>query len=77
MSSRTGYNESRRPLTMAQTRRSTTGSRRWSENGVFKRIFEKLAKPQDGAVNVLMIDATHLKTRRTASSLKKRAASRG
>ena len=29
--------------------------RRWSENGVFERIFGELAKPQDGAGNVLMI----------------------
>ena len=33
--------------------------RRWSENGVFERIFEELAKPQDDAGSVLMIDATH------------------
>ena len=39
---------------------------------MFERIFEELAKPQDGAGNVLMIDATHLKAHRTASSLKKR-----
>ncbi len=32
--------------------------RRWSENGVFERIFEELAKPQDDAGSVLMIDAT-------------------
>ena len=31
--------------------------RRWSENGVFERIFEELAKPQDDAGSVLMIDA--------------------
>lgn len=47
--------------------------RRWSENGVFERIFEELAKPQDGDGDVLMIDATHLKAHRTASSLKKGA----
>ena len=51
--------------------------KRWSENGVFERIFEELAKPQDEAGNVLMIDATHLKAHRTASSLKKGATSRG
>jgi transposase len=45
--------------------------RRWSENGVFEQIFKELAKPQDGDSNVLMIDATHLKAHRTASSLKK------
>lgn len=46
--------------------------RRWSESGVFERIFEELAKPQDDAGAALMIDATHLKAHRTASSLKKR-----
>ena len=51
--------------------------KRWSENGVSERIFEELAKPQDEAGNVLMIDATHLKAHRTASSLKKGATSRG
>jgi len=51
--------------------------RRWSENGVFERIFGELAKPQDGAGNVLMIDATHLKAHRTASSLKQGATSQG
>jgi len=51
--------------------------RRWSENGVFERIFEELAMPQDEAGNVLMIDATHLKAHHTASSLKKGATSQG
>jgi transposase len=51
--------------------------RRWSENGVFERIFEELAMPQDEAGNVLMIDATHLKAHRKASSLKKGATSQG
>jgi hypothetical protein len=44
---------------------------------VFERIFEELAMPQDKAGNVLMIDATHLKAHRTASSLKKGATSQG
>jgi transposase len=35
--------------------------RRWSENGVFERIFEELAMPRYGDGNVLMIDATHLR----------------
>jgi transposase len=47
--------------------------KRWSENGVFERIFEELAKPAGGCGDVLMIDATHLKAHRTASSLKKGA----
>ena len=51
--------------------------KRWSVKGLFERIFEELAKPQDEAGNVLMIDATHLKAHRTASSLKKGAASQG
>jgi putative transposase len=51
--------------------------RRWSKNGVFQRIFDELAKPQGDTGNVLMIDATHLKAHRTASSLKKGAMSQG
>ena len=51
--------------------------KRWSENGVFERIFEELAKPQNDAGNVLMIDATHLNAHGTASSLKKGAMSHG
>ena len=56
---------------MARTRRSITGSSGAPKNGVFERIFEELAMPQNDAGNVLMIDATHLKAHRTASSLKK------
>jgi transposase len=51
--------------------------RRWSENGVFERIFKELAKPDAERREVLMIDATHLKAHRTASSLKKGAMSQG
>jgi transposase len=49
---------------------------RWSAKGVFERIFEELARPQGPEGEVLMIDATHLKAHRTASSLKKGARSR-
>ncbi len=42
--------------------------KRWSEKGVFARILLELAKESD-ATDTLMIDATHLKTHRTASSL--------
>ena len=48
---------------------------RWSANGTFERIFEELARPQGPAAEMLMIDATHLKAHRTASSLKKGAQS--
>ena len=51
--------------------------RRWSENGIFERIFVELAKPGMKSGGVLMIDATHLKAHRTASSLKKGATSQG
>lgn len=44
--------------------------RRWTEMGVFNRIFSCLAA-QDGPPETLMIDATHLKAHRTASSLLK------
>jgi transposase len=43
---------------------------RWSRLGVFNRIFAELAKA--GQPERLMIDATHLKAHRTASSLLKR-----
>ena len=51
--------------------------RRWSENGIFERIFSELANPDVEGSGVLMIDATHLKAHRTASSLKKGATSQG
>ena len=44
--------------------------RRWSELGVFDKIFSHLAA-SDGPPDTLMIDATHLKAHRTASSLLK------
>jgi transposase len=42
--------------------------KRWSDKGVFARILLELAK-HGTATDTLMIDATHLKTHRTASSL--------
>lgn len=45
---------------------------RWSHKGIFEKIFEELASPTGTEANVLMIDATHLKAHRTASSLKKK-----
>lgn len=44
--------------------------RRWTELGVFDRIFSHLSA-EDGPPDILMIDATHLKAHRTASSLVK------
>ncbi len=44
---------------------------RWSELGVFNRIFEPLAG-KAGQPDRLMIDATHLKAHRTAASLLKK-----
>jgi transposase len=44
--------------------------RRWTEMGVFDRIFSHLVA-EDGPPDTLMIDATHLKAHRTASSLLK------
>ena len=41
---------------------------RWSRKGVFARILIELARKGD-QTDVLMIDATHLKAHRTASSL--------
>lgn len=49
---------------------------RWSRLGVFARIFCTLAQPgRDG--DTLMIDSTHLKTHRTAASLRKGGFARG
>lgn len=44
--------------------------RRWTEMGIFDRIFSQLAA-EDGPPDTLMIDATHLKAHRTACSLLK------
>ena len=44
---------------------------RWSRMGVFNRIFEALAGAA-GTPETVMIDATHLKAHRTASSLLKK-----
>jgi len=44
---------------------------RWSEMGVFDRIFEALASGGSSPKR-LMIDATHLKAHRTAASLLKK-----
>ena len=44
--------------------------RRWTLLGVFDSIFSHLST-QDGPPDTLMIDATHLKAHRTASSLVK------
>ena len=44
---------------------------RWSRMGVFNRIFASLAGAA-GTPDTLMIDATHLKAHRTASSLQKK-----
>lgn len=38
--------------------------------GIFERIFVEMANPGADGSGVLMIDATHLKAHRTASSLK-------
>jgi len=45
--------------------------KRWSEMGVFDKIFAALAS-QAGAPDQLQIDATHLKAHRTAASLLKK-----
>jgi transposase len=42
---------------------------RWSRKGVFARILTELAREGE-RTDVLMIDATHLKAHRTASSLR-------
>ena len=44
---------------------------RWSRMGVFGRILMELVR-QDTETEMIMIDATHLKAHRTASSLRKK-----
>ncbi len=44
---------------------------RWSRRGIFAKIFAGLAG-EEGTPERLMIDATHLKAHRTASSLRKK-----
>ena len=44
---------------------------RWSQAGVFDRIFADLAA-ESIATGTVMIDATHLKVHRTAASLRKK-----
>ena len=44
---------------------------RWSQAGVFDRIFSALAAASE-ATDIVMIDATHLKAHRTAASLLKK-----
>jgi len=44
---------------------------RWSEKGIFDKIFHALVEAQ-GIPEQLQIDATHLKAHRTASSLVKK-----
>lgn len=48
---------------------------RWSRRGIFERIFAGLAGAE-GTPDRLMIDATHLKAHRTASSLRKKGGPR-
>ena len=45
--------------------------RRWTELGVFDKIFSHSGSLREGPPDTLMIDATHLKAHRTASSLLK------
>lgn len=47
---------------------------RWSNLGVFNRIFTKLAG-KAGEPDRIMIDATHLKAHRTTASLQKKGGS--
>ena len=49
---------------------------RWSRLGVFARILLELVK-QDAETEMIMIDATHLKAHRTASSLRKKGGPNG
>lgn len=50
---------------------------RWSRLGVFDKIFSHLASEGGEPPDTLMIDATHLKAHRTASSLLKKGMFQG
>ncbi|MEL6667172.1 MAG: IS5 family transposase [Pseudomonadota bacterium] len=50
--------------------------KRWSEKGIFARMLLELAD-QGGETDTLMIDATHLKTHRTATSMPAEKGGRG
>ncbi|QOL80061.1 IS5 family transposase [Pseudooceanicola spongiae] len=50
--------------------------KRWSEKGIFAQMLLELAD-RGGTTDTLMIDATHLKTHRTASSLGLKKGGRG
>jgi transposase len=49
---------------------------RWSRMGVFAKILLELVR-QDTETEMIMIDATHLKAHRTASSLRKKGGAVG
>ena len=49
---------------------------RWSQMGIFGRILMELVR-QDVETEMIMIDATHLKAHRTASSLRKKGGALG
>ena len=49
---------------------------RWSQMGIFGRILMELVR-QDAETEMIMIDATHLKAHRTASSMRKKGGAAG
>lgn len=58
----------RRPAAYGPAKTLYNRWKRWSEKGVFARMLIELVR-ESGQTDTLMIDATHLKTHRTASSL--------
>ena len=62
-----GYRWSDVPVEYGPAKTLYNRYKRWSEAGVFERIFEALAR--DGTdLSTLMIDASHIKTRRIAAN---------
>ncbi len=61
------------PAAYGQHKSLYNGFVRWSEIGIFDRIFAELAAGRT-ATDTVMIDATHLKAHRTAASLLKKGA---
>ena len=74
---RRGYRWSDVPAEYGPAKTLYNRYRRWSEAGVFERVFETLAR-ENADFSTLMIDASHVKTHRIAANgVKKTKATAG
>ncbi len=62
-----GYRWSDVPVEYGPAKTLYNRYKRWSEAGVFERVFEALAR-EDADLSTLMIDASHVKTHRIAAN---------